>query len=109
MSNSRTIENPGSNPEAPLPWLVTDGRICRENQTPALTVNFETLAPFRTHEAARSMGGRRQREERSSLVIGTGHRTHLALIATAPHLSRARERSGIPTTIVAAPYPDPAV
>ena len=109
MSNSRTIENPGSNPEAPLPWLVTDGRICRENQTRALTVNLQALAPFRTHEAARSMGGLRQSEERASLVIGTGHRTHLALLAAAPHLSRARKKSAIPTTIVATPYPDPTV
>ncbi len=109
MSNSRTIENPGSNPEAPLLWLVTDGRIGHENQTRALAENLQALAPFRIHEAGPSMGGLRQSEERASLVIGTGHRTHLALLAAAPHLSRASKKSGIPTTIVAAPYPDPAV
>ena len=83
MSNSRTIENPGSNPEAPLLWLVTDGRIGHENQTRALAENLQALAPFRIHEAGPSMGGLRQSEERASLVIGTGHRTHLALLAAA--------------------------
>ena len=36
MSNSRTIENPGSTPEAPLLWLISDGRIGHENQICAL-------------------------------------------------------------------------
>ena len=84
MSNSRpTIENPGSNPEAPLLWLVTDGKAGHENQTRALAENLQALAPFRIHEAGTSMGGLLQNEERASLVIGTGHRTHLALLAAA--------------------------
>ena len=84
MSNSLpAIENSGSCPEAPLLWLVTDGKTGHDNQTRALAENLQALAPFRTHEAGISMDGLLQNEERASLVIGTGHRTHLALLAAA--------------------------
>ena len=78
-----TIEPSSSSRRPPLLWLVTDGKAGHDNQTLALARNLQELAPFRIHEAGKSMRELLAAEEQASLVIGTGHRTHLPLLAAA--------------------------
>ena len=68
---------------SPLIWRITDGKAGHENQSLALVRNLQALAPFRVLDLPASMRGLRKVSERPSLVVGTGHRTHLALLAAA--------------------------
>ncbi|MBJ06785.1 MAG: hypothetical protein CMO40_06675 [Verrucomicrobiaceae bacterium] len=80
-----TLEEIVSGPGDPLLWLVTDGKAGHENQTLALAKNLQELAPFRIHLAGKSLREMRKTRDQPALVIGTGHRTHLPLLAAARH------------------------
>ena len=45
--------------------------------------NLQALAPFEVREVRASMRGLGGNEEQPSLILGTGHRTHLAILAAA--------------------------
>lgn len=45
--------------------------------------NLQALAPFAVREVRASMRGLGDNEEKPSLILGTGHRTHLAILAAA--------------------------